>query len=562
VIPAHQGGVLRLIASLGGPDDLGRVLDIALADGTSANLRAEVLDALATATKQRKVRPSGDLARMAALLGSADDATRSSAARAAGLWKLEALRPTLETLALDDKASDVVRAASLDGLASMGGSKSIEFLDRLVNIDHAAGTDDPTSKKSEGSAVVRRRALISLATLDAGRAANRVVSVLTGLKPGDDPSDVFAAFLGRKGGPAALTKALADHSMPADVVKVGLRIARQSGQVDQALVEALNRAGGLTGEAVELSAEALEKLVSEVRDQGDPARGELVFRRADLNCLKCHAIAGAGGQIGPGLESIGASAPVDYLLTSLFQPDKAIKEGYHSLVVATSEGEIVSGIAVRQTDDQLVLRDAEGVEVTIPTSSIEDQKPGGSLMPAGLTDSLTHGELLDLTRFLSELGKIGPFAVGQARLVRRWQVLEPSAESSHSLRRFGLVAASNPEPSWTWNPAYSQVSGVLPLNSLLTFKLSESSSRLGVVRCQVDVTTPGLVRFRLNAPETLELWIDQAKTDPAETIDLDLTPGTHTLTLIVDLDQRNDPLRCELVDVPGSPARAQIVGGK
>lgn len=112
------------------------------------------------------------------------------------------------------------------------------------------------------------------------------------------------------------------------------------------------------------------------------------FRRADLNCLKCHAIAGAGGQIGPGLESIGANAPVDYLLTLLIQPDKAIKEGYHSLVVATGEGAVVSGIAIRQTDDQLVLRDAEDVEATIPTSTIEDQKPGGSLMPAGLTGSL------------------------------------------------------------------------------------------------------------------------------------------------------------------------------
>lgn len=548
VAPEHQGGVLRLIASLGGPDDLGRVLDMALAAETSASLRAEVLDALATATMQRKVRPSGDLARIAPLLGSTDDATRASAARAAGLWTLEGLRPTLEALALDDRASDAARAASLDGLASLGGPKSIEFLDRLV--------------KSEGSAGIRQHALVSLASLDVKSAASRVVGVLTELKSGEDPDNVFAAFLGRKGGPAALTTALADQSLPSDVAKVGLRLARQSGQVDQALVQALTKAGGLTGGPVELSAEALEKLVAEVRDQGDPARGELVFRRADLNCLKCHAIAGAGGQIGPGLESIGASAPIDYLLTSLFQPDKAIKEGYHSLVVATSEGTIVSGIAVRQTDDQLVLRDAEGVEVTIPTSSIEDQKPGGSLMPAGLTDSLTRGELLDLTRFLSELGKIGPFAVGQARLVRRWQVLEPSAETLHSLQRQGMVAVAHPQPTWTWGPAYSLVSGLLPLDALPPLKPSAETPRFGVVRCQVEVTTPGQVRLRLNSPDALELWVDQAKTDPAGTIDLTLSSGTHTLTFLVDLDQRADGLRCELVDVPGSPARAQIVGGK
>ena len=47
-------------------------------------------------------------------------------------------------------------------------------------------------------------------------------------------------------------------------------------------------------------------------------------------------------------------------------------------------------------------------------------------MPAGLTDTLTRGELVDLVRFLSELGKIGPYAVSKARVFRRWQVLDPA----------------------------------------------------------------------------------------------------------------------------------------
>ena len=31
-------------------------------------------------------------------------------------------------------------------------------------------------------------------------------------------------------------------------------------------------------------------------------------------------------------------------------------------------------------------------------------------MPVGLADTLTRGELVDLVRFLSELGKVGPYA--------------------------------------------------------------------------------------------------------------------------------------------------------
>ena len=42
-------------------------------------------------------------------------------------------------------------------------------------------------------------------------------------------------------------------------------------------------------------------------------------------------------------------------------------------------------------------------------------------MPDGLVDSLTRQEFVDLVRFLSELGKVGPYAPNPARLVRRWQ---------------------------------------------------------------------------------------------------------------------------------------------
>ncbi len=52
----------------------------------------------------------------------------------------------------------------------------------------------------------------------------------------------------------------------------------------------------------------------------------------------------------------------------------------------------------------------------------------GSLMPAGLTEALTRPELIDLVRFLSQLGKIGPYSVGTERVLRRWQLLEATHE--------------------------------------------------------------------------------------------------------------------------------------
>ena len=48
-------------------------------------------------------------------------------------------------------------------------------------------------------------------------------------------------------------------------------------------------------------------------------------------------------------------------------------------------------------------------------------------MPVGLADALTHGELIDLVRFMSELGKVGPYAVDKSRVVRRWQSFDRHA---------------------------------------------------------------------------------------------------------------------------------------
>ena len=58
------------------------------------------------------------------------------------------------------------------------------------------------------------------------------------------------------------------------------------------------------------------------------------------------------------MTSLGASAPVDYLIESVWFPNRKIKEGYHSLNVETKDGEEYTGTLARDTGEQLVLRDA------------------------------------------------------------------------------------------------------------------------------------------------------------------------------------------------------------
>ena len=104
-----------------------------------------------------------------------------------------------------------------------------------------------------------------------------------------------------------------------------------------------------------LSTDEMKQMVADVLKQGSAARGEAVFRRRDMVCMKCHAIGGSGGQVGPDLSSIGGSAQIDYLIESVLEPNKAVKENYHALLVTTRKGHQFTGIKVAETKTDLIL---------------------------------------------------------------------------------------------------------------------------------------------------------------------------------------------------------------
>ncbi len=148
-------------------------------------------------------------------------------------------------------------------------------------------------------------------------------------------------------------------------------------------------------------------LVKEVGEKGDAARGATLFRRASLACTGCHSVGDIGGKVGPPLDSIGSGQPLDFIIGAVLEPQREIKESYEAMqVTLKSGGAGGAGYIVQRNADVLVLRDpATGAETRFATSEIADVKPLGSFMPAGLVDPLPRADLLDLFRYLSELGK-------------------------------------------------------------------------------------------------------------------------------------------------------------
>ena len=71
-------------------------------------------------------------------------------------------------------------------------------------------------------------------------------------------------------------------------------------------------------------------------------------------------------------------------------------------------------------------------EIPIQKNNVKSRALGGSLMPSGLIDNLPSEERVDLFRFLSELGKPGPFDASKGNVARFWKV----RPGTHSLWRW------------------------------------------------------------------------------------------------------------------------------
>jgi putative heme-binding domain-containing protein len=533
----NRGGVYTLLAAQGDAKIQRLAWDwLASAPATAV---PGVLDALELAARERKSRPEGSFDRLIDLINAADADVSAAASRLAGAWKFEPARPALNKLAGGDRPQN--RRAAIAGLVALGGTVTIETLEQLSN--------------AKSPYPIRVHAVAGLATLDAHRAAPQAVELLRRLTTADDPSDLYLAFLGRSDGAGVLAEALQKNRPSADAAKIGLRVLISQGVPTSALHKVLQDAAGVGG-ARKPSPADVERLLTLVQSSADPVRGEAVFRQASLGCQQCHAIGGAGGRVGPDLSGIGASAQLEYLLESILLPDKIIREGYNTAHLILNDGKAISGIVVRETPQELVLRTPTVDELVVAKKEIDERNGGGSLMPQGLTSLVTDAELADLVRFLSEVGKVGPFAVSHVPMARRWNVLTSVPSHLAGLDAIALGKALHADPRLTWTPAFAKVSGELPLADVKTGSTAFAA-------CQLDVAIAGPVTFKLNSDQGLTLWLDGAPIQAADRVRAQLSQGRHTLMVRVDHRLRQSPsLSCEIADTPNSPAQAQFVGGK
>jgi putative heme-binding domain-containing protein len=441
-----------------------------------------------------------------------------------------------------------IRGLALDALASIGGQTARAQIKTLTGEAQPQGT--------------RILAIAALARLDVESAAARAAEVLAEADSGRELTPLLAGFLDRQGGADVLAAALGRRAASADSAKLALRAVYALGRSDPALVAVLAKAAGIATDTMPPTPSEINQIVAEVASQGDPARGELIFRRADLSCMSCHSLSKAGGEVGPDLSSIGQTSPPDYIVNSILNPDQAIKEQYHTLVVLTREGQVFHGIVADRDDQRIVLKDATGTQRTVPVESIEEQKPGGSLMPKGLANLITKAEFHDLVRFLSELGKPGPYAIRPIPTIQRWKVLKGVSEAlcASVPDRYVLRAQIlDVEPSH-WATAYAKVAGSLPLDDLT----ASTGAKVLYLQGEINVSSAGPIHMQLDSGNGAQFWIDEvAAPAAAPTFVTPLAAGRHTITLRVDTSARGShEVKAEVTKPAGSSAEFTVVSGR
>jgi putative heme-binding domain-containing protein len=551
VPPERMGAVLGLLAKNGDAEDLAYVLQQATKkDGFPAEVKPLALEALLEAANTRNVKPTGDLGVFKELLGDHDNkqaAARVMALKLVGQWRVEAVTPEIEQILADKATSRELRQQALKTLAQIGGKAAETTFAKL------AAKGNPTD--------ARILAVAGLAQIDAAKAAPAAVAVFADLTSEDNPAPLIDAFLASKNGPAELAKAVGKAKLPVDAAKLALRHMYSVGRADEDLVTVFSAAAGISTESKPLTPDELKALTAEATAKGNAQRGELLFRRADLSCMKCHALSGGGGNVGPDLSPIGQTSPVDYVITSILTPELSVKEEFQLAKVLTSEGKLYVGIVAEDNADRIVLKDGEGKRITIPKDGEEEIIRGGSLMPKGLSNFLTHTEFLDLVKFVSELGKPGgAYPVRTQPTVQRWRLLVPTPEKpsrdipNEQVFRDDILNSAN------WQPAYAKVAGQLPLAEMT----KQAGTATVFLQAEINVTVAGNVEIDLAGAATgITLWLgEKPLVLSGDKASAPVEAGNHKLTLRVDTARLESPELKMLVH-PGkeSPAEYVVVGG-
>jgi putative membrane-bound dehydrogenase-like protein len=215
----------------------------------------------------------------------------------------------------------------------------------------------------------------------------------------DDRAAALNALCGRAAFSLALLDAVKAGSLKRDqLTAYHIRRLQQlkSPEVDQRLAAVWGKVSQSPAEKQARVAK-LEKLFSEAPLWAFD--GQAGKRHYEKLCASCHRLKGAGALIGPDLTGAGRNG-IRYYLENLIDPNAVIGADFQMSTLITRQGEVISGLVIRETASAVTLRTTTEEVVVAVADILRRDRSESSLMPEGQLDSLNEREQIELLKFL------------------------------------------------------------------------------------------------------------------------------------------------------------------
>jgi putative heme-binding domain-containing protein len=130
---------------------------------------------------------------------------------------------------------------------------------------------------------------------------------------------------------------------------------------------------------------------------GNPYQGKQLFMQS---CGKCHILFTQGGKIGPDLTTYKRD-DLRGMLLHVVNPSAEIREGFENYIVLTADGRAMTGFIADQDANVVVIRGADGQNITIGRDNIEEMRATRqSVMPEGVLKDFSEQQVRDLFAYL------------------------------------------------------------------------------------------------------------------------------------------------------------------
>jgi putative heme-binding domain-containing protein len=357
-----------------------------------------------------------------------------------------------------------------------------------------------------------RGALLVLAQIAPERAVKHAGRVLSAPMAPEELAHLWSELLASK---AFVERLVAEMPwyLPPPVREAGAKAARAAKL--PALAEKL-----MPGEDAVLPSSEFEDMAAKVRADGNPTRGELVFRGEIAACAKCHALGGAAKQAkyGPDLGQIGTERKLAEILCDTLQPHARITKGYETFAIETTESTVLPGTSKALPKHVFATRPDRWKKIAEWPPKAGKAVPG-SAMPCGLTDALSAQEKLDLFAFLQRLGAPGGLDATNRHVPRVWRMESDSPDLGDFLTRESKTGGTD--------EIESLVNGDLRRADCIEGLYQTDREKPFYAGTRFTVKTGGDVRFQISGIR--EAWIDAHKLDiPKKSgLKVSLSKGSH-----------------------------------